>query len=101
MRVACCPAFSLAGGHGYTWHNRNEAAKFPMNTKAMLHFCLSLYRKPADPAPRGNSKSPLPALAMSLAFCTQVSVAAADNPRVFDIERGNLASALNQFAAQS
>src|SRR5882724_82942 len=50
----------------------------------------------ATPSP----KSPLPALAITLAFCTQVCVAAAD-PKAFDIERGNLASALTQFAAQS
>ena len=72
-----------------------------MNTKEMLHSRLSTSAQPAKQAPRGNPKSPLPALALSLALCTQVSVAAADNPRVFDIERGNLASALNQFAAQS
>jgi iron complex outermembrane receptor protein len=72
-----------------------------MNTKATLPSCLALPRKPADTAPRRNPHSTLIALAVSLALCTQVSVAAADNPRVFDIDRENLASALTQFAAQS
>ncbi len=43
----------------------------------------------------------LPALALSCALCMQLSVAAADTPKIFNIEREDLAAALNQFAAQS
>lgn len=48
-----------------------------------------------------NSHATPPALALLLTLCSQASIAAADNPRSFDIERQSLAAALNQFAAQS
>ena len=69
-----------------------------MNIKAMIHFKLS---QPRTSAPQRNSQTLLPALALCLTFCTRLSVAAADDPKVFNIERQSLAAALSQFAAQS
>jgi TonB-dependent receptor len=42
-----------------------------------------------------------PTFAIFLALCSQAALAAADEPKAFDIERQSLAAALNQFAAQS
>ena len=69
-----------------------------MNIKAMIHFKLP---QPRTSAPQRNSQTLLPALALCLTFCTRLSVAAADDPKVFNIERQSLAAALSQFAAQS
>jgi iron complex outermembrane recepter protein len=48
-----------------------------------------------------HKSSLLPALVLACTLGAQVSVAAADHPKLFNIERQNLAAALNQFAAQS
>ena len=69
-----------------------------MKTKAMIHCKLSQSRTSSPPR---NSQTLLPALAVCLTFCTRLSVAAADDPKVFNIERQSLAAALSQFAAQS
>ena len=62
-----------------------------MMTKARSRFTVLSKKRPTL----------LPALALSCSLCMQLSVAAADTPKIFNIEREDLASALNQFAAQS
>jgi TonB-dependent receptor len=60
-------------------------------TKTTPHFTVPLRKRPAL----------WPALVLSCSLCIPFSVAAADTPKLFNIEREDLASALNQFAAQS
>jgi iron complex outermembrane receptor protein len=62
-----------------------------MMTKTTLHFTVSQKKR----------ATLWPVLALSCSFCLQLSVAAADTPKLFNIEREDLALALNQFAAQS
>jgi iron complex outermembrane receptor protein len=62
-----------------------------MMTKTTPHFTVPQKKRPAL----------WPALALSCSLCMPFSVAAADTPKLFNIEREDLASALNQFAAQS
>ena len=69
-----------------------------MNKKTMLHSTLSRFY----PARPHRSPSPLlPVLAVILTCCSRISVAAAEDPKSFNIERQNLAAALSQFASQS
>ena len=69
-----------------------------MNKKTMLHSTLSKFY----PARSHRSPSPLlPVLAVILTCCSRISVAAAEDPKSFNIERQNLAAALSQFASQS
>jgi len=70
-----------------------------MNTKATLHSCLSCTAKPADTAPRRSPNSTLIALAVSLALCTQVSVAAAHPDSSTSI--GKISPRPDSIAAQS